>query len=149
MKLLLLSPLFPWAGKNPHHPPHQKLGRRRRERGETNKYIETGHSEFGPSVLIIYYTFFCQSEYWTQSVAQVEHLKLHLFCTYLIFPCPLQKYSIPKEAYLKRQAQSLIQTQCNCNSSLVFIINFGGKKSFYYRCTQKSKTCNMNEDIAH
>lgn len=58
VKVLLLSPLFPWAGKNPHHPPHQKLGMRRREGGrKTNKYIETGHSEVGPSVLIIYYTF--------------------------------------------------------------------------------------------
>lgn len=58
VKALLLSPLFPWAGKNPHHPPHQKLGMRRRKGGrKTNKYIETGHSEVGPSVLIIYYTF--------------------------------------------------------------------------------------------
>lgn len=127
VKILLLSPLFPCAGKNPHHPPHQKPGMRRREGGKTNKYIGTGHSEVGPSVLIIYYIF-CQSEYWSQFVAQGEHLKIHLLCTYSIFLCPLQKYSILKEAYLKRQAQSLIQTQCNCNSSLVFIINFLEKK---------------------
>lgn len=38
-KVLLLSPLFPWAGKNPHHLPHQKLGEK--EGGREGKLINT------------------------------------------------------------------------------------------------------------
>lgn len=145
------KPLFPWIGKKHVLLLIKTTGLRRKEGGKTNKYIETRRSEAGSPVPLIYYIF-CQSDYWkaiSSSGRALEKYTYSLPSAYSIFPCPLQIYSLPKEVYLQRQAQSSIQTQCNCNSSLVFVIIFQEKKSFHYGCTQKSKTCNMNEDTAH
>lgn len=120
------KPLFPWIGKKHVLLLIKNMGLRRKEGGKTNKYIETHRSEVGSPVPLTYYIF-CQSDYRkviSSSGRTLEKYTYSVPYTYSIFPCPLQMYSLPKEAYLQRQAQSSIQTQCNCNSSLVFIIIF-------------------------